>query len=132
MIKTSIYKDIVNDYQEKLVGGLSIRKLIACGVAFTLGIGLSAILTYIWGLDVQIVGYIVAIATVPIWYLGFMRPHDMDPEKYAVLWIQDRFGTNQLTYKSHASELAEAYGCCKHAPTKAQAKIARKEREYLG
>lgn len=135
MIKTSIYKDVVNDYQEKLIGGLSIRKLVACGVAFPLGIFLAFILTTVWGLDVQTSGYVVVIITIPIWYLGFFRPKGMDPEKYALLWWQDTFGNNKLYYKSHASHLQEALDKCanrQYAPTKAQLKSAKKEREYLG
>lgn len=107
MLHTRIHKDVVNSYQEKVVAGLSTRRLIACGIAFPLGIALSFILTTCWQLDVNTTGTIVVLVTIPIWYLGFMRPHDMDPEKFAELWYNDRFITQKLHYRTHAAELMD-------------------------
>ncbi len=98
MIQIGIHKDVINTYQEKIIGGLSLRKLGALGIALPLGVVLAWVLNTCWQAPVEVMATIVAIVTVPIWYLGFFRPHDMDPEKYLELWAQSRFGRTRIPY----------------------------------
>lgn len=105
MIQIGIHKDILNDYEEKILGGLSIRKLVACAVAFPLGILVTLVLVFIWDVDATAAGYFAAAIAIPIWYLGFAKPKGLAPEKYIVLWFSDRFGEHRLIYKTEASDL---------------------------
>lgn len=98
MIQIGIHKDIINEYQEKIIAGLSTRKLIACGIAFPLGALIAWVLSTCWQAPTEIIAVIVICVSIPIWYLGFFRPHDMDPERYLELWIQSRFGQTRLPY----------------------------------
>lgn len=108
MIQIGIHKDILNDYEEKIVGSLSLRKLIACSIAFPLAVAFSVVLVFVWGADAQAAAYVAAIIAVPIWYMGFMKPHGMKPEEYLDLWVNDRFGTHKITYKTAASDMYDA------------------------
>lgn len=137
MIQIGIHKDIVNEYQEKIIGGLSLRKLVACSVAFPLGIAIARIMTICWQASTDATGIVVIVATLPIWYLGFFRPHGMDPEKYAELWLEHNFGTTKTFYRSdnnaRAAYLSQIERNEQNAsPSKKERKRAEREPEWLG
>ena len=137
MIQIGIHKDIVNEYQEKIIGGLSVRKLIACLVAFPVGIAIAWIMSTCWQASTDVSGIVVILATIPIWYLGFFRPGGMDPEKYAELWFEHNFGNTKVFYRrdnnARAAYIAQAERNEKNAsPSKKDKKRAVREPEWLG
>lgn len=137
MIQIGIHKDIVNEYEEKIIGGLSVRKLVACLVAFPLGAALAAIMSICWQASTDVAGLVVIAATIPIWYLGFFRPGGMDPEKYAELWFEHNFGTTKVFYRrennARAAYLAQEERNKQNAtPSKKERKRAAREPEWLG
>ncbi|MEG2006758.1 MAG: PrgI family protein [Raoultibacter sp.] len=98
MIEVSIHKDI-NEYQEKVYGGMSIRKIVSIVTAIPIGIGVGALLTYCWEMEIADAAWFVIATTLPIWLLGWWQPEGMKPERYIEIWWQANFGTNKLPYQ---------------------------------
>lgn len=136
MIQIGIHKDIVNEYQEKIIAGLSLRKLAACAVAFPIGILVAFVMSTCWQASTDVAGIAVIVVTVPIWFVGFFRPHDMDPEKYLELWFQHNFGTTKVHYSRDNNaraiyELQNERNTANGTPSKKELKRTRKEPEWL-
>lgn len=97
-ISVPIPKEIT-EYEEKIMFGLSIRKLVCFSLAVVLGIGTYFLCTKVFGLTMDTTSYIIIIEALPLMALGFIKKDGMPFEQYFALLIRHKTGRNQLSYE---------------------------------
>ncbi len=98
-VSVQIPKEIT-EYEEKIMFGLSIRKLICFSVAVVLGVGSYFLCTKVLGLTMDTTSYVIIIESLPLMAMGFIKKNGMPFEKYFALVIRHKTGMNQLSYKA--------------------------------
>ena len=97
-LSVAVHKDI-GEYQEKVVGKLSLRTLlcVAGGLATSVA---AAAACHLWlGVEVADASLPVMCASLPFWLLGFWRPHGMRAEEFLPLLWEHATGDGILLYR---------------------------------
>lgn len=89
----------ITEYEEKIMFGMSLRKIICFSIAILLGIATYLIVTFLFKISMDIASYIIIIEAVPFMAIGFIKIDGMNFEKYFLLYIRHKIGTNKLYYK---------------------------------
>lgn len=92
MIERKIHKD-VRKYKEKIVGGLTLRQLIAVVITAIVVIPLYQILKMYLGENIT--SYVIMIVALPILLTGFYDKDGLNFEKYIKYFIEFHFITPQ-------------------------------------
>jgi len=98
-ISVPIPKEI-REYEEKIMFGLSIRKLICFSTAVVFSVGTYFLCTKLFGLTMDMTSYIIIIEAMPLMALGFIKKNGMPFEKYIALYVRHKIGMNKLSYKT--------------------------------
>lgn len=98
-ISVPIPKEIT-EYEEKIIFGLSLRKLVCLVSAILLGVGTYLLCTIVLGVSGDTTSYIIIIEAVPLMAIGFIKKDGMTFEQYAALWVRHRIGANKLAYET--------------------------------
>ena len=98
-IEVRIPKEIT-EYREKIVFGMSIRKLVCLGIAIALCVGTYLLLTMVLSVSADAAGYVVILEAIPLMALGFLEKDGMPFEKYFALWLRSTIGNNKLCYQT--------------------------------
>ncbi|EOS7956346.1 PrgI family protein [Enterococcus hirae] len=80
-IRVKVPKEI-KDYQEKLMGGMSVRQLVFFVLAVLISVGVTAYCVLVLHMSVDAAGYIVIPLLIPIVAFGWIRKEGMPLEKY--------------------------------------------------
>lgn len=100
MIEVRIPKEIT-EYKEKVIFGLSIRQLIFFTLTIILSLSSYFILTKKLGLSMDSASYVIIIESLPLLAIGFIKINGFPFEKYAVLVIKHKLGTQKRPYKTN-------------------------------
>ena len=100
MIEVRIPKEIT-EYKEKVIFGLSIRQLIFFTLTIILSLSSYFILTKKLGLSMDSASYVIIIESLPLLAIGFIKINGFTFEKYAVLVIKHKLGTQKRPYKTN-------------------------------
>ena len=98
-INVPIPKEIT-EYEEKIMFGLSLRKLVCFVSAVVLGVGTYLLCTKVFSLSMDAASYIIIAEAMPLMAFGFIKKDGMTFEKYAALLIRHKTGLNKLPYES--------------------------------
>jgi hypothetical protein len=98
-ISVPIPKEIT-EYEEKIMFGLSLRKLVCFSSAVVLGVGTYFLCTKVLGLTMDTASYIIIAEAMPLMAFGFIKKDGMTFEKYAALLIRHKIGMNKLSYEN--------------------------------
>jgi hypothetical protein len=90
----------ITEYEEKILFGLSRRKLLCFLSAAALGTGTCLLCTKAAGLTTETAGYLAIAEALPLMALGFIRPAGMPAEQYLALLIRHKTGRSQLPYET--------------------------------
>lgn len=90
----------IEDYEEKILFGLSLRQLLCLGGAVVLSIGSYFIATKIFGLSMNTASYLIILEALPLMCIGFIRKDGQPFEKYFGLFLRQKIGNNKLFYAS--------------------------------
>lgn len=98
-LQIPVQKDI-GEYEEKIVGKLSLRTLVCVVLGFVSAIATAAA-TYFWiGTDVSNAAFPVMCASLPFWLAGFWRPFGMRLERFFPLFVSHHLDDQTLLYKN--------------------------------
>lgn len=100
MIEVRIPKEIT-EYKEKVIFGLSIRQLIFFTLTIILSLFSYFILTKKLGLSMDSASYVIILESLPLLAIGFIKINGFTFEKYAVLVIRHKLGTQKRKYKTN-------------------------------
>ena len=85
-LSVAVHKDI-GEYQEKVVGKLSLRTLLCVSGGLAASVATASALYAALGVEPADASLPVMCASLPFWLLGFWRPHGMRAEEFApMLW----------------------------------------------
>lgn len=96
-VEVRIPKEIT-DYKEKILLGMSIRQLICSVISGAIGIILFLLLKSIFGMNVT--GYIVIIAVMPILAIGFIKPNGFTFERILKMMLKHFLIKSKRQYKT--------------------------------
>jgi len=98
-ITVTIPKEIT-DYEEKIIFGLSLRKMACLSLAVALGVGTYFLCVKGLGLTMDATSYVIIIGALPLMAMGFIKKNGMPFERYFALAIRHKLGANRLAYKT--------------------------------
>jgi hypothetical protein len=99
MLSVHVQKDI-SEYEPKLIGQLTARRLLSIVGAVGLPVVTGVYLVFVLGLVVDDFLVIFFIECIGFWMLGFWRPKAMDFEKWLPRYLTHRFGSSHVFYVS--------------------------------
>ena len=97
-LQIPIQKDI-GEYQEKIVGKMSLRTLACVSLGFASAIAAAAIVYFGLGLEVGNATLPVMAAALPFWLAGFWRPFGMRAEELLPLLAAHELSPQLLAYE---------------------------------
>ncbi|MBS5632611.1 PrgI family protein [Enterocloster bolteae] len=98
-LETKIHKDI-NEYQEKILFGMSIRQLICALVSALLSVATGYIMTKKLGFTMDSASYVIILECMPIMALGFVRINGFTAEQYFKLLVKHYTGISRRKYRT--------------------------------
>lgn len=111
-LQIPIQKDI-GEYEEKIVGKMSLRSLVCVAGGFASAIGAASISYFALGIDVSNAAFPVMCASMPFWLAGFWRPFDMRAEKFLPLFGNHHVKEQRLLYTAKHDPAIATIKTCK-------------------
>ena len=98
-LQIPVQKDI-GEYEEKIVGKLSLRTLVCVTLGFASAIATAAIIYFWVGIEVSNAAFPVMCASLPFWLAGFWRPFGMRLEQFIPRFAAHHLDDQSLLYRS--------------------------------
>lgn len=99
-LQIPVQKDI-GEYEEKIVGKLSLRTLVCVALGFASAIAVAAFIYFGLGIEVSNVAFPVMCASLPFWLAGFWRPFGMRLETFLPLFASHSLDEQVLLHRNH-------------------------------
>lgn len=130
MLHVAFYKDI-GEYQEKIVGKLSLRTLICLAGGFATAIAVGLFVHFVLRMDVSKASLPIMAFSMPFWLAGFWRPKGMKVEGFLPLFFFHEFTDDRIYYKPTlpVGSLLDAVKTGEKPSRKARKKVKRKGAE---
>ncbi|RHD74838.1 PrgI family protein [Olsenella sp. AM30-3LB] len=97
-LSVAVHKDI-GEYQEKVVGKLSLRTLLCVAGGLATSVATAVGCQLLLGVEATDASLPVMCASLPFWLLGFWRPHGMRAERFMPLLWEHVAGDGRLLYR---------------------------------
>ena len=97
-LRIAVQKDI-GEYEEKIVGKMSLRTLACVGAGFAGAVATAAFIHFALGADVSNAAPVVMLSSMPFWLAGFWRPFGMRAEEFVPLLWRHATNNQKLTYE---------------------------------
>ena len=97
-LSVAVHKDI-GEYQEKVVGKLSLRTLLCVAGGLATSAAAAAACQLLLGIEAADASLPVMCASLPFWLAGFWRPHGMRAERFLPLLWEHATGDGVLLYR---------------------------------
>lgn len=101
-LQIPIQKDI-GEYEEKIVGKLTLRTLCCLALGFSAAVAVAALLHLGLKVDVSAMTLPIMAAALPFWLAGFCKPYGMPFEKFVPLLASHALNRQALVYRSCAA-----------------------------
>lgn len=102
-IEVRVPKEIT-EYQERIVGNLSIRKLIIVIISSGVSIVMGAFLTRVVGMTMSNASWFIIIVNLPILCFGWYRKHNLTFEKYMKVILSYHLSSGVRVYRTKKEE----------------------------
>ena len=122
-LQIPIQKDI-GEYQEKIVGKMSLRTLVCVTAGFASAIAVACIVYFCLHIEVGNATLPVMAAALPFWLAGFWRPYGMKLEEFLPLLIDHHIGSKRPCFSTQS--LTAPFEATGPEPGKPSRKSARK------
>ena len=130
-LQIPIQKDI-GEYQEKIVGKMSLRTLACVTGGFACAIAVACIVYFAFRIEVGNATLPVMAAALPFWLAGFWRPFGMKLEEFATLLWDHHFGPTNLSYSTpHVQAGLDETGPRPGKPSRKSARRAKRKEAEL-
>ena len=98
----------IEDYQEKIIFGMSLRQLSCFSAAVALGIGTYFLCTKAMGMTMDSASYVIIFEALPLMAFGFIRKDGQPFEKYFALIVRHQIGNKKLPFTVKLAQLEDA------------------------
>ena len=123
-LRIPVQKDI-GEYEEKIVGKMSLRTLACVSLGFGSAVGAAAFVHLGLHADVADAAFPIMLCSMPFWLAGFWRPFGMRAEKFAPLLTNHHLKDQRLLYESPADKSLPRTEAGR--PTRRAKRIARRK-----
>lgn len=123
-LQIPIQKDI-GEYQEKIVGKMSLRTLVCVTGGFACAIAVACVIYFVFHIEVGSATLPVMAAALPFWLAGFWRPYGMKLEEFLPLFIDQHFRPQRLLYST--ADPFEATGPVPGKPSRKSRKLIKRK-----
>ena len=104
MLTVTVQKDI-GEYEEKVVLGLTLKRLIAISICVGLAIAEAVVGMFVFNIDIKNMAIPIFATAAVGFIIGYLEPMGMPFTEALPYLIRQNFGSNQLEYVS-AGEMA--------------------------
>ena len=94
-LRIPVQKDI-GEYEEKIVGKMSLRTLACVSLGFGSAVGAAAFVHLGLRADVADAAFPIMLCSMPFWLAGFWRPFGMRAEELLPLYLQQGFALRAI------------------------------------
>lgn len=101
-LQIPIQKDI-GEYDEKIVGKLTLRTLCCLALGFSAAVAVATVLHLGLKVDVSAMTLPIMAAALPFWLAGFCKPYGLPFERFVPLLAAHALNNQSLTYRSCAA-----------------------------
>lgn len=101
-LQIPIQKDI-GEYDEKIVGKLTLRTLCCLALGFSTAVAVAAVLHLGLKVDVSAMTLPIMAAALPFWLAGFCKPYGLPFERFVPLLASHALNNQVLVYRSCAA-----------------------------
>lgn len=101
-LQIPIQKDI-GEYDEKIVGKLTLRTLCCLALGFSAAVAVAAVLHLGLKVDVSAMTLPIMAAALPFWLAGFCKTYGLPFERFVPLLASHALNSQSLTYRSCAA-----------------------------
>lgn len=101
-LQIPIQKDI-GEYDEKIVGKLTLRTLCCLALGFSAAVAVAAVAHLGLKADVSAMTFPIMVAALPFWLAGFCKPYGLPFERFVPLLASHALNNQALTYRSCAA-----------------------------
>lgn len=101
-LQIPIQKDI-GEYDEKIVGKLTLRTLCCLALGFSAAVAVAAVLHLGLKVDVSAMTLPIMAAALPFWLAGFCKPYGLPFERFVPLLASHALNNQSLVYRSCAA-----------------------------
>ena len=101
-LQIPIQKDI-GEYDEKIVGKLTLRTLCCLALGFSATVAVAAVLHLGLKVDVSAMTLPIMAAALPFWLAGFCKPYGLPFERFVPLLASHALNNQSLVYRSCAA-----------------------------
>lgn len=101
-LQIPIQKDI-GEYDEKIVGKLTLRTLCCLALGFSAAVAVAAVLHLGLKVDVSAMTLPIMAAALLFWLAGFCKPYGLPFERFVPLLASHALNNQSLTYRSCAA-----------------------------
>lgn len=101
-LQIPIQKDI-GEYDEKIVGKLTLRTLCCLALGFSAAVAVAAVLHLGLKVDVSAMTLPIMAAALPFWLAGFCKPYGLPLERLVPLLASHALNNQSLVYRSCAA-----------------------------
>ena len=101
-LQIPIQKDI-GEYDEKIVGKLTLRTLCCLALGFSAAVAVAAVAHLGLKADVSAMTFPIMAAALPFWLAGFCKPYGLPFERFVPLLASHALNNQSLTYRSCAA-----------------------------
>lgn len=98
-LQIPIQKDI-GEYDEKIVGKLTLRTLCCLALGFSAAVAVAAVAHLGLNADVSAMTLPIMAAALPFWLAGFCKPYGLPFERFVPLLASHALNNQSLTYRS--------------------------------
>lgn len=99
MVTVAVHKDVLN-YEPHVAFGMSRRKLTYMGIAIAMGLVVGWLCIGVAGMGTDVAIYPIMICAIPFFFLGFMKPYNMQTTDFVSFWLMATWLEQQLPYVS--------------------------------
>lgn len=101
-LQIPIQKDI-GEYDEKIVGKLTLRTLCCLALGFSAAVAVAAVAHLGLKADVSAMTLPIMAAALPFWLAGFCKPYGLPFERFVPLLASHALNSQALVYRSCAA-----------------------------
>lgn len=101
-LQIPIQKDI-GEYDEKIVGKLTLRTLCCLALGFSAAVAVAAVIHLGFKVDVSAMTLPIMAAALPFWLAGFCKPYGLPFERFVPLLASHALNNQSLVYRSCAA-----------------------------
>lgn len=101
-LQIPIQKDI-GEYDEKIVGKLTLRTLCCLALGFSAAVAVAAVAHLGLMADVSAMTLPIMAAALPFWLAGFCKPYSLPFERFVPLLASHALNNQSLVYRSCAA-----------------------------